>query len=181
MTTQSLLIATGSGNPSGPGIASSAAIVSGVPGHSRAVVFGAPDPTSNAGDGRIWALDADTGQCIWRSPVIAPTSGPSKIGYSSPAIAHGRAYVGVSAKQPDAPITIGHMFAVNLTDGSLDAGFNFAATNGPGGGGILSSPLPRQQPELLDRADHQLLAEHGEARLHERERALANPAGAVRA
>ena len=140
VTTQPLLIAVGSGNPSGPGIASSAAIVSEVPGHPRAVVFGAPDPTSNGGDGRLWALDAETGQCIWKSAVIAPTSGSSKIGYSSPAIAHGKAYVGVSAKQPDAPITIGHMFAINLVDGTLDPAFNFAATNGPGGGGIWSSP-----------------------------------------
>src|SRR5207247_1354810 len=52
-------------------------------------------------------LDADTGQCIWKSPVIAPTSGTAKIGYSSPAIAHNRAYIGLSAKQPDFPITIG--------------------------------------------------------------------------
>ena len=140
ITTQPLLIASGSGNPSGPGIASSAAIVTGVPGHSRAVIFGAPDPTSNAGDGRVWALDADTGQCIWKSPVIAPTSGTAKIGYSSPAIAHSRAYIGVSAKRPDAPITIGHLFAVNLSDGSLDPAFSFAATNGPAGGGIWSSP-----------------------------------------
>jgi outer membrane protein assembly factor BamB len=140
ITTQPLLIATGSGNPSGPGIASSAAIVTGVTGHPHAVVFGAPDPTSNGGDGRVWAIDATSGQCIWKSPVIAPTSGSSKIGYSSPAIAHGRAYIGVSAKQPDAPITIGHLFAINLSDGSQDTGFSFAATNGPAGGGIWSSP-----------------------------------------
>src|SRR5262249_11613907 len=138
ITTQPLLIAMGSGNPSGPGIASSAAIVTSVPGHTRAVVFGAPDPTSNDGDGRVWALDADTGQCIWKSPVIAPTSGTSKIGYSSPAIAHDRAYIGVSAKSPDAPITIGHLFAVNLSNGSLDLAFSFNSTNGAAGGGIWS-------------------------------------------
>ena len=100
-TTAPLLIASGSGNPSGPGIASSAAIVKDVAGHT-AVVFGAPDPNSNGGDGRLWALDASTGQCIWKSSVIAPTAGTSKIGYSSPAIAHGRAYIGVS---PNCPTT----------------------------------------------------------------------------
>jgi outer membrane protein assembly factor BamB len=140
VTTEPLLIASGSGNPSGPGIASSAAIVTGVPGHAHAVIFGAPDPTSNGGDGRVWALDADTGQCIWKSTVIAPTSGTSKIGYSSPAIAHGRAYLGVSAKQPDAPITIGRLFAIDLATGIQDPAFNFAATDGPAGGGIWSSP-----------------------------------------
>ncbi len=150
VTTQPLLIAppTNPGsNPSGPGIASSAAIVTDVPGHANAVIFGAPDPTSNGGDGRVWALDAETGQCIWKSAVIAPISGTAKIGYSSPAIAHGRAYIGVSARVPDAPITVGHLFAVNLTDGTLDPAFKssgstagFAATDGLAGGGIWSSP-----------------------------------------
>src|SRR5437773_1566757 len=95
ITTQPLLLAgyPSFENPSGPGIASSAAIVTGIPGHGHAVIFGAPDPTSNGGDGRVWALDADTGQCIWKSPAIAPTSGSAKIGYSSPAIAHNRAYI----------------------------------------------------------------------------------------
>lgn len=139
-TTAPLLIASGSGNPSGPGIASSAAIVDNVAGHGAAVIFGAPDPNSNSGDGRLWALDAMTGQCIWKSDVIAPTSGTSKIGYSSPAIAHGRAYVGVSAKRPDAPITIGRVFAINLTTGALDTSFNFASSGPPAGGGVWSSP-----------------------------------------
>jgi outer membrane protein assembly factor BamB len=135
-----LLIAAGSGNPSGPGIASSPAIVDNVAGHP-AVVFGAPDPNSNGGDGRLWALDAATGACIWKSAVLASTSGTSKIGYSSPAIAHGRAYVGVSAKQPDAPITVGKVFAVDLSNGALDPAFNFSAVGGPApGGGIWSSP-----------------------------------------
>jgi outer membrane protein assembly factor BamB len=136
-----MLIATGSGNPSGPGIASSASIVSNVAGHSAAVIFGAPDPNSNSGDGRLWALDASTGQCIWRSAVLAPTSGTAKIGYSSPAIAHGHAFVGISAKRPDAPITVGRIFSVNLATGALDPAFNFAAVGGPApGGGVWSSP-----------------------------------------
>ncbi len=139
-TTAPLLIAAGSGNPSGPGIASSAAIANSVAGHT-AVIFGAPDPNSNGGDGRLWALDEATGQCIWKSAVIAPTSGTSKIGYSSPAIAHGRAYVGVSAKRPDAPITLGRVFAVDLSNGALDPAFNFSAVSGPApGGGVWSSP-----------------------------------------
>jgi outer membrane protein assembly factor BamB len=135
-----LLIASGSGNPSGPGIASSAAIVSNVAGHT-AVIFGAPDPNSNGGDGRLFALDEGSGQCVWKSAVLAPTSGTAKIGYSSPAIAHNRAYVGVSAKRPDAPITVGKVFAINLADGSRDTSFNFSAVGGgPPGGGVWSSP-----------------------------------------
>lgn len=111
-----------------------------VAGHT-AVIFGAPDPNSNGGDGRLWALDAATGQCVWKSAVIAPTSGTSKIGYSSPAIAHGRAYVGVSAKSPDNPIAAGRVFAIDLSNGALDPAFNFSAVGGPvPGGGIWSSP-----------------------------------------
>jgi outer membrane protein assembly factor BamB len=140
-TTAPLLISAGSGNPSGPGIASSAAIAEDVGGEHTAVIFGAPDPNSNGGDGRLWALDEETGQCIWKSAVIAPTSGTSKIGYSSPAIAHHRAYVGVSAKQPDAPITVGKVFAIDLSNGSIDPAFNFSAVGGLApGGGIWSSP-----------------------------------------
>jgi outer membrane protein assembly factor BamB len=139
-TTAPLLIGSGSGNPSGPGIASSAAIVEHVVGH-RAVIFGAPDPNSNSGDGRLWALDAKTGQCIWKSAVIAATSGTSKIGYSSPAIAHRRAYVGVSAKRPDDPIAVGQVSAIHLADGTQDASFKFLAVGGLApGGGIWSSP-----------------------------------------
>lgn len=139
-TTAAMLIASGSGNPSGPGIASSAAIVNNVAGHAKAVIFGAPDPNSNGGDGRLWALDAATGQCIWKSEVIAPTSGASKIGYSSPVIAHGRAYIGVSAKRPDAPITIGRIYSIDLSNGLIDTGFTFSAMGGIGGGGVWSSP-----------------------------------------
>jgi len=65
-TTAPLVISVGSGNPSGPGIASSATVAEDVAGHA-AVIFGAPDPNSNGGDGRLWALDARTGQCIWKS------------------------------------------------------------------------------------------------------------------
>jgi glucose dehydrogenase len=132
-TTAPLLIASGSGNPSGPGIASSAAIVDNVAGHT-AVIFGAPDPNSNSGDGRLFALDASTGHCIWKSAVLAPTGGTSKIGYSSPVIAHGRAFVGVSAKNPDDPITVGRIFSVMLSNGTLDPAFNFAASNALAGG-----------------------------------------------
>src|SRR2546427_4221276 len=141
-TTAPLVLSSGyGGQPSGPGIASSAAIVSNVAGHAAAGIYGAPDPNSNGGDGRLWALDTATGECIWKSEVIAPTSGTTKIGYSSPAIAHGRAYVGVSAKHPDNPITAGRVFAIDLTTGAKDPAFSFAAAgSSPPGGGVWGSP-----------------------------------------
>ena len=147
-TAAPLVISVGSGNPSGPGIASSAAISDEVAGHT-AVIFGAPDPNSNGGDGRLWALDARTGECIWKSEVIAPTSGSSKIGYSSPVIAHDHAYIGVAARVPDAPITVGQLFAVKLSDGKKDPAIPFSATNGPAGGGIWSSPALTPGGNLL--------------------------------
>jgi len=144
-TVAPLLIASGSGNPSGPGIASSAAIAEDVAHHEWAVIFGAPDPNSNQGDGRLWALDAKSGQCIWKSQVIAPTVGSSKIGYSSPTISHRRAFVGVSAKNPDNPITIGRVFAIDLATGAVDAAFGapdfgVVSSDPPAGGGVWSSP-----------------------------------------
>ena len=148
-TTSPLLISSGSGNPSGPGVASSPAIVEHVKGH-KAVIFGAPDPNSNGGDGRLWALDAKTGHCIWKSDVIAPTSGTSKIGYSSPAISHRRAYVGVAAKFPDDPITVGQIVSIHLADGKKDTGFSFQAVGGPApGGGIWSSPSITAKGDLI--------------------------------
>jgi outer membrane protein assembly factor BamB len=135
------LPANQSNTSSGPGIASSAAVVlNQIPGHDQAVIFGAPDPTSNNGDGRLWALDAITGQCIWKSPVIAPAAGNSKIGYSSPAVSNGRAFIGVSARIPDATLAVGKLFAINLADGSLDPNFSFNAANPPSGGGMWGSP-----------------------------------------
>ena len=94
-------------------------------------MFGAPDPTSNGGDGRLWALDEATGQCIWKSDILAPVGDKAKIGYSSPVIAHNRAYVGISARIPD-DITVGKLFAVMLADGHLDPGFHFSAVGETG-------------------------------------------------
>jgi len=62
-------------NPSSEGIAASAAIAS-VNGKD-AVIFGAPDQSigSGLGDGRLFALDVETGAEIWKSPVIARLTG----------------------------------------------------------------------------------------------------------
>jgi len=162
ITSQPLVISptVGSGNPSGPGIASSASIVDSVAGHT-AVMFGAPDPTSNGGDGRLWALDEATGHCIWKSDILAPVGDKAKIGYSSPVIAHNRAYVGISARIPD-DITVGKLFAVMLADGHLDPGFHFSAVGGPGqtgGGGIWSSPAVTPSGNIVITTGNSLLGD----------------------
>jgi outer membrane protein assembly factor BamB len=129
-------------NPSSEGIASSAVIAR--IHHADAVVFGAPDRSIGAGlgSGRLFALNADTGAEIWKSPEIARVTGTTpgsttelheQIGYSAPAELEGRFYIGV-ADHCDNPIQNGHVVAVNVETGALDAGFGFSATNTRGGG-----------------------------------------------
>src|SRR5688572_16108989 len=62
-------------NPSSRGIASSAAIAT--IGGVDAVIFAAPDQSvgTGLGEGRLFALRADNGAVIWKSPVIARLTG----------------------------------------------------------------------------------------------------------
>ncbi|MER9223747.1 PQQ-binding-like beta-propeller repeat protein [Mesorhizobium sp. M0644] len=144
-------------NPSSFGIASSAAIAQV---HGRdAVIFGAPDRSMGAGlgDGRLFALDVETGEPIWKSGTLAPITGLSKlneamndqelakafeethqqIGYSAPLVANDKVYVGI-ANHCDNPIQAGSVKAVRLSDGSPEPNFSFEAAS-PRGGGIWSS------------------------------------------
>jgi outer membrane protein assembly factor BamB len=129
-------------NPSGYGIASSGALT--VIGSTRAVIFGAPDPSSGAhfGDGHLFALNVSNGQLIWESPPIAPITGLTsastsefhqQIGYSAPLVFNDHVYIGV-ADHMDDPIQQGHLIAVRLSDGAIDSGFSFAASSTRGGG-----------------------------------------------
>ena len=130
-------------NPSSMGIASSAIIATGVQGHT-AVIFAAPDQSigMHLGSSRLFAIDADTGAEIWKSPEIARVTGTTsgsttqlheQIGYSSPLVFNNHVYVGI-ANHCDNPIQNGRVVAVHLNDGSIDAGFTFNATNARGGG-----------------------------------------------
>lgn len=155
---QPLLLQNFIGNASSPGIASSATIAK--VGHTHVVIFGAPDPSvctgAACGSGRLWALNADTGVLVWKSPVLANVTGLThvlnpppgftelheRIGYSSPVVADGKVYVGI-ADNGDSPIQRGRLFAVSLHTGALVGTFNFAASDPPRGGGIWSSPAAR--------------------------------------
>lgn len=144
-------------NPSSYGIAASAVVTK--IGATEAVIFGAPDQTLGAklGDGRLFALDAKTGNVLWKSPALAKITGTQElsgnntdeqnakafaeqheqIGYSAPLVVGDKVYVG-TANHCDNPIQTGRIHAVNLADGSLDAKFSFVAGQ-PRGGGIWSS------------------------------------------
>lgn len=139
-------------NPSSDGIASSAAIarIGGV----SAVIFGAPDQSvgMGLGSGRLFALNAQTGAEIWKSPEIARVTGLAfgsttelheQIGYSAPLVHKGRVYIGV-ADHCDNPIQRGKVVAVDLATGAIDGAFSFFGSGPPRGGGVWSSPAGRR-------------------------------------
>lgn len=134
-------------NPSSHGIASSAAIAK--IGGRTAVIFGAPDQSfgTGFGEGRLFALDADTGAEIWKSPVVAqltgitfgdPTELHEQIGYSSPLVFGDRVYIGI-ANHCDNPIQRGKVVAVDLATGAIDGAFSFFGSGPPRGGGVWTS------------------------------------------
>lgn len=130
------------GNLSEWGIASSATVTT--IGGTDAVVFGAPDRSIGAhlGSGRLFALNAQTGAEIWKSPEIAVLLNDpythEQIGYSSPLVLNDHVYIGIGDHGDD-PIQRGKVVAVHLADGTIDAGFSFVSTGPPRGGGVWGS------------------------------------------
>lgn len=138
-------------NPSSRGIASSATIATVsrrwfwfFRRRTKVVIFGAPDQSIGAGlgSGRLFALNAETGAEVWKSPELARitglTSGSTtefheQIGYSAPLVFNGRVYIGI-ANHCDNPIQNGKVIAVNLNTGSRVTSFDFTATSSRGGG-----------------------------------------------
>ena len=129
-------------NPSSYGIASSAIIAT--IDNTDAVIFGAPDQSIGAGlgSGRLFALNAQTGAVIWKSPEVARLLNDGmtheQIGYSSPLVYNDHVYIGI-ADHCDDPIQAGKVVAVHLADGSIDGGFAFSSDGPPRGGGIWGS------------------------------------------
>jgi len=129
-------------NPSSEGVASSA-VLTRING-TDAVIFGAPDRSIGAGlgSGRLFALNAQTGVEIWKSPEVAVLLNDGvtheQIGYSSPLLLNDHVYVGI-ADHCDSPIQRGKVIAVRLADGTLDAGFSFVSSGPPRGGGVWGS------------------------------------------
>jgi outer membrane protein assembly factor BamB len=161
---QPALLQNFGGNPSAPGIASSA-IVARIrsswflffPRWVSAIIFGAPDPAvcvnGACGSGRLWAVNAETGALVWKSDVVANLTGLTgtftpppgftelheRIGYSSPVVSERKVYVGIG-DNGDSPIQRGRVAVVNLNNGTLVSGFTFNSSGPPRGGGIWSSP-----------------------------------------
>lgn len=104
-----------------------------------------PDPVSgtltvyvNAGDGYLYALNADTGETIWRALVAAnSTTVNGYYNWTSPAVANGRVYVGLSS-ECDNPFTRGGVKAFDQHTGALLAK-HWTMPKGEVGAGVWSS------------------------------------------
>ena len=127
-------------NTSSRGIASTAAMatISG----KDVVLFAAPDQSVQPGEvglpgsNRIFALDAQTGELVKKSPQIALLTGTTtgdlvelhqQIGYSSLVVRGDVLYVGIGDHGDD-PIQNGRVIALNVEDLSIITDFTFFAT-----------------------------------------------------
>jgi outer membrane protein assembly factor BamB len=116
------------------------------------------DPTSGAltiyaasGDGNIYALRASDGTTLWKSPVNVPSPGMNDyFTYSSPEVANGKIYVGISAEcdNPNAPFVRGALASLDQATGSRVATF-FTVPDGTLGGSIWTSPAIASDGSVL--------------------------------
>jgi outer membrane protein assembly factor BamB len=108
------------------------------------------DPTSGAltiyaasGDGNVYALRASDGTILWKSPVNVPDPGTNDyFSYSSPEIANGKIYIGISAEcdTPSDPLRIrGGLAALDQATGNRVATY-YTVPDGQLGGSVWSSP-----------------------------------------
>jgi outer membrane protein assembly factor BamB len=104
-----------------------------------------PDPVTgvltvyvNAGDGYLYALNASTGATIWRALVAQnSTTVNGYYNWTSPAVANGKIYVGLSS-ECDNPFVRGGVKAFSQHTGALVA-THWTMASGQVGGGVWSS------------------------------------------
>ena len=122
-------------------VSTGAVATASVNGHNRSVLYvgaGGNRDESGAnisGSAELIALDAGTGQILWRSPLGAS---PNHLIWSSPAVYHDSVYVGVSSFD-DCPLVHGKLVTVSALTGALEATFNTVPT-GCEGASIWGSP-----------------------------------------
>ena len=105
----------------------------------------APDPTSGkptvyvyAANGYLYAMDAATGHVVWRVPVAIPsTSVNDYYAWSSPLVANGNIYVGISS-QCDNPLVRGGLSSFSQATGQFQGTF-WTTPAGTTGSSIWSS------------------------------------------
>jgi outer membrane protein assembly factor BamB len=104
-------------------------------------VTGTPTVFVNAPDGNLYALNATTGATIWKSTVDVPsTTKNDYYSWSSPLVAHGTVYVGISS-DCDSPLVPGGVISFSQSTGAQVAKW-IDVPNKPAlyGGSVWSSP-----------------------------------------
>jgi outer membrane protein assembly factor BamB len=122
------------------GVASSAAVVTLKVGHAKARLL-----YVGGGDGRYYALNADTGQVIWSQYFGSPEDGYFM--WSSPSFYKGSIYVGVSSIG-DCPLVPGEIVKLNSVTGAIEAKFDTTPPECPGGGPWTSPTIDKQTGTL---------------------------------
>jgi len=111
-----------------------ATAASGIDPNSRALTIYAA-----SGDGNVYALRASDGTILWKSPVNVPSPGKNDyFAFSSPEIANGKVYVGISS-QCDNPLVRGGLAALDQASGRRVATY-YSVPAGQLGASIWTSP-----------------------------------------
>jgi outer membrane protein assembly factor BamB len=100
---------------------------------------GAPTVYASSGDGNVYALRESDGAVLWKSPVNVPTPGMNDYyAFSSPEMANGKIYVGMSS-YCDEPLIRGGLAALDQATGNRVATY-YTVPDGQVGGSVWSSP-----------------------------------------
>jgi outer membrane protein assembly factor BamB len=115
----------------------------------------ANDPTTGkltiyvgAADGYLYALDAATGNTVWRAAVGIPSTTQNDYYlWGSPTVVGGKVYIGISS-QCDNPLVRGGVKGFNQSDGT-PAGTYLSVPSGSVGGSVWSTPAINSAGQLF--------------------------------